>query len=77
MYAHHSVVASRYTGVTQYDDGTSFEFVACERPHLIMDKDGVTPVALTNGVKPGWGVMQDQSFTLLRPIKTPAPVKDS
>ncbi len=59
-----------YSGFTEYDDGTSFEFPYCERPHLIFATDGVTPVALTNGVKPGWGQGGDQSFTLLRPLAT-------
>ena len=63
-----------FTGVaatadTHYTDGTSTSFAYLERPHLIFDESGTKPVALTNGVKPGWGVMQDQSFTLLRPLK--------
>eukprot|EP00041_Stephanoeca_diplocostata_P029789 m.887075 g.887075 ORF g.887075 m.887075 type:complete len:401 (+) comp23634_c0_seq3:572-1774(+) len=57
-----------YTGLVNFTDGTSYDFPYVERPHLVFDKDGVTPVALTNGVKPGWGADGDQSFTLLRPL---------
>lgn len=60
-----------YNGTVRYDDGSTFDFPYVERPHLIFDRDGVTPVALTNGVKPGWGIDGDQSFTLLRPLKAP------
>ena len=44
-----------------------------QRPHLVFAEDGVTPVALTNGVKmgPQTGMANDdQSFTLLRPLRT-------
>ena len=61
-----------YTGQVEYDDGSSYTFPNCERPHLIMAPDGTTPIALTNGVKPGWGLDGDQSFTLLRPLKLSA-----
>lgn len=57
-----------YTSHTRYADGSSADFPFCERPHFVFDKDGVTPLALTNGVKPGWGSGGDQSFTLLRPL---------
>lgn len=67
-----------YTGIaysanTTFTDGSSFEFPYCERPHLVFGVDGVTPVALTNGVKlgPQAGMANDdQSFTLLRPLKS-------
>ena len=61
-----------YTSHTVYTDGTTYDFPYCERPHLIFAEDGVTPLALTNGVKPGWGQGGDQSFTLLRPLATPS-----
>lgn len=57
------------TSDTHYTDGTSTTFPYLERPKLMFDESGTKPVALTNGVKPGWGVMADQSFTLLRPLK--------
>jgi hypothetical protein len=58
------------TGDVAYDDGTKESYGHCERPHIIMDKDGVTPVALTNGVKIQGLSNDDQSFTLLRPLAT-------
>jgi hypothetical protein len=58
------------TAFTEYDDGTTEQFGHCERPHLIFDKDGVTPIALTNGVKIQGNSDDDQSFTLLRPLRT-------
>ena len=59
---------SAYTSHTRYDDGSSADFPFCERPHFVFAADGTTPLALTNGVKPGWGAGGDQSFTLLRPL---------
>ena len=56
-----------YEGFTEYNDGTNFTFARCERPHLIMDDDGYTPLALSNAVQPG-GQSLDYSFTLVRPI---------
>ena len=56
-----------------YDDGTYHVFKTTERPHLIFDKDGITPIALTNGaiVEPDGNVANnDRSYTLLRPINT-------
>jgi hypothetical protein len=63
-----------YTGTaatadTTYTDGSKETFGHCERPHLIFDKDGTTPVALTNGVKIQGLSNNDQSFTLLRPLR--------
>lgn len=59
-----------YTSHTLYSDGSSADFPYCERPHFVFAEDGTTPLALTNGVKPGWGEGGDQSFTLLRPLAT-------
>ena len=58
-----------YDDLTYYDDGDIAEFVRVERPHIIMDDDGYTPIALTNSAKLG-GKYLDYSFTLLRPINT-------
>jgi len=63
-----------YTGTAAtadavYTDGSKETFGHCERPHLIFDKDGTTPVALTNGVKIQGLSNDDQSFTLLRPLR--------
>ena len=59
------------TATTHYADGTSVTFSHSERPHILFAEDGVTPVALTNGVKDDstWLQNTDQSFTLLRPLK--------
>merc|ERR1719215_374734 len=57
------------TAETLYTDGGSESFGHCERPHVIFDKDGVSPVALTNGVKVPGLSNDDLSFTLLRPLR--------
>ena len=54
-----------YTANTHFDDGSNVTFRNCERPHLVFDRDGVTPVALTNGVTVE---ESDRAFTLLRPL---------
>ena len=53
-----------YNATTEFIDGSTVEFATCERPHLVFDTDGTTPIALTNGVT----VHGDQSYTLLRPL---------
>jgi len=63
----------KYTGTAadakaDYTDGTTETFGHCERPHMIFDEAGTTPVALTNGVKIQGISNDDQSFTLLRPL---------
>ena len=58
-----------YQPYTQFNDGTNITFVHCERPHLIFDNDGITPIALTNGAIPPETPQGDYSYTLLRPIK--------
>jgi hypothetical protein len=58
------------TAVAHYTDGSSENYGHCERPHVLFDKDGVTPIALTNGVKIQGLSNDDQSFTLLRPLNT-------
>ena len=63
-----------YTGTAadataRYLDGTSETYGHCERPHMLFAEDGVTPVALTNGVKIQGLSNDDQSFTLLRPLR--------
>ena len=55
-----------YTPFAEYTDGTNYTFITCERPHLIMDDDGYTPLALTNGA--GVTDANDYSVTILRPI---------
>lgn len=69
---HWTYTGVAYTSATKFTDGTETTFGYCERPHLVFDTDGVTPVALTNGVKMGAmpGMQNDdQSYTLLRPLK--------
>jgi hypothetical protein len=58
------------TAETKYTDGTTVVYGHSERPHILFDKDGVTPMALTNGVKIQGLSNNDQSFTLLRPLRT-------
>lgn len=55
-----------YDPIAMYKDGTNQTFDTCERPHLILDENGYTPLALTNGARlPN---AADYSITLLRPI---------
>ena len=56
-----------YSNTVEFTDGTTFTFGSRERPHLIFDDDGCTPVALTNGATYG-GQYGDASYTLLQPI---------
>ena len=57
-----------YDNVANYKDGTSHTFDAAERPHLVLDEDGYTPLALTNGARVSDSDSGDYSVTLLRPI---------
>ena len=50
----------------EYTDGSKVTMVTAERPHLILDDNGYTPLALTTGSSPPDS--SDYSFTLLRPI---------
>ena len=62
-----------YDNNVTFDDGTYFVFGPLQRPHLIFDKDGVTPIAITNAALavPGGNVANnDRAYTLLRPINT-------
>ena len=68
---HWTYTGIAYTAKTSFTDATAVTFPYVERPHLVFAKDGVTPVAVTNGVKLGAqpGMQgDDQSFTLLRPL---------
>ena len=58
-----------YDDLTYYTDGSYAEFTRCERPHIIMDDDGYTPIALTNAAVLS-GKYLDYSYTLLRPINS-------
>ena len=60
-----------------FADGTVFNSIRRERPHLIMAADGVTPVALTSGVQYGTIPYPTQKYgpegavyTLLQPVRT-------
>ena len=55
-----------YTADVEYTDGSKMTLDSCERPHLVMDSDGYTPLAITNGARPPNS--NDYSFTLMRPI---------
>ena len=63
-----------YTGtaavaLTEYTDGTKEDYGHSERPHVLFDETGTKLIALTNGVKIQGLSNDDQSFTLLRPLK--------
>jgi len=70
-----------YSNNASYSDGSFQVFVRRERPHLLFGADGVTPVALSNGVQyaPPPGVtctiggspsVCDPIFTLVQPVRT-------
>ena len=52
-------------------DGSVAEFTARQRPHMVLGPDGVTPVAVTNGVGllGAGGKGGDHMFTFLQPIR--------
>mmetsp|Transcript_75622 Transcript_75622/g.92900 ORF Transcript_75622/g.92900 Transcript_75622/m.92900 type:complete len:387 (+) Transcript_75622:3-1163(+) len=56
------------TNIT-FDDNTYEILYSRERPHLVFDKDGVTPLALINGALYKGNVYgNDRSFTFIQPI---------
>ena len=70
-------VSWTYTGVAGnssgvYTDGTKFAFSRRERPHPVFGHDGVTIVAITNGVqyKDSTTAGGDAVFTFLQPVHT-------
>eukprot|EP00755_Sulcionema_specki_P036574 Sspe_Gene.107207::Locus_85303_Transcript_2_3_Confidence_0.625_Length_1615::g.107207::m.107207 len=56
-----------YTPLIQFADGTSHNLTRRERPALVFDHTGTTPIALTNGC--GFGDLM--THTCLQPLKTP------
>ena len=63
-------VYNKFANVTRAGGGT-VEFTRRERPHIVVGKDGVTPVALTNGAGvDGIGKYGDHTWTFLQPIRT-------
>jgi hypothetical protein len=68
-----TVSGAAYGNTVEFTDGTSFAFVRRERPHLVwaLGQEGVTPVALTNGVLYGAysnALGDDGVFSLAQPI---------
>lgn len=60
-----------FDGNVTYTDGTHEEYDNGDRPHLLFDRDGRTPIALTTAAGTQWGAPgmdTDQTFTLLRPL---------
>eukprot|EP00937_MAST-01D_sp_MAST-1D-sp2_P006098 g6098.t1 len=53
-----------FTYTVAFDDGTSHAFDRRERPHMVLGKDGATPVALSTSVT----YRDDASYTLLQPV---------
>ena len=70
-----TVTGVAYGNRVDLTDGTSFAFSRRERPQLVFDKqDGVTPVALSNGVAYGkepFATGQDMTFTLVQALRPP------
>lgn len=66
---------NQFANVTRASRGSGkvevVEFTKRERPHLVFGKDGVTPVALTNGAGvDGIGKYGDHTWTFLQPLGT-------
>ena len=65
-----------YSNVVEFTDGQNYTLSRRERPHLVWaagTKEGVRPVALTNGVQPNGrpnAPSQDGTFTLSQPISS-------
>ena len=62
-----------FDGNVTYVDGTSDKVCNGDRPKILFDRDGVTPVALTTAAgerkwSPTPGLDSDQTYTLLRPL---------
>jgi hypothetical protein len=59
-----------YSSRGVYSDGTSFEFLGRQRPHLVMGASG--PLGLSNGViyKDASTAGADASFTFVQPVRT-------
>ena len=58
-------------GVVDFDDGTSFAFTRLERPHLLFDDDGTTPLALFTSLtnwSSGAPTDTDKAFTFAQSI---------
>eukprot|EP01084_Bolivina_argentea_P120475 213560_1 len=55
-----------YQGHVEFTDSDPIDLVQRERPHLLLDDDGYTPIALTNAVVESNN--GDHSYTLLVPI---------
>jgi len=70
-----------YGNNASYSDGTWQAFARRERPHFLFAADGVTPIALSNGVQyaappgvnctiAGSPAPCDPIFTLVQPVRT-------
>jgi hypothetical protein len=71
-FLHLGSTGQAYSEKVELTDGRELEFTKRERPHLVFDKDGVTPVALTNGAGiDGIGQYDDAVWTFLQPLATP------
>ena len=61
-----------YNNIIKYDDNSQLSYKRRERPHLIFDNDGCTPIALINAAMPldedKCGVYGDKSNTVIVPI---------
>eukprot|EP01084_Bolivina_argentea_P278330 475420_1 len=55
-----------YDANVEFTDGTKITFPSLERPHVILDSDGCSVVALTNGAFTG---DKDKVYTLLQPVQ--------
>lgn len=63
-----------YDARGSFTDGSSFDFLGRQRPHLVFEEGSAAPLGLTNGV-----IYQDEStagsdasFTFVQPVKTAA-----
>ena len=64
------IIGEAYTQFATITNSTVVEFSRRERPHIVLGKDGVTPIALTNGAgMDGVGKYGDHTWTFLQPLQ--------
>jgi hypothetical protein len=60
-----------YSNRGAYADGSAFNFLGRQRPHLVFEEGGAAPLGLTNGViyKDASTAGSDASFTFVQPLR--------
>lgn len=71
QWAYPYISGSAYWENVTFSSGQVAQFHKRERPHLVFGKDGVTPVALTNGaaLEGSIGKFGDATWTFMQPLE--------